>query len=136
MNLDDLKTTAARLLGNTRQFVENGMRVLPTAFIIRDQRVDIAGIPFNCETKQLVILMVALFSEQPDVEGVIWINDAWTVKATEYHESLPISEHPTRTEALTIDIYVKGDLATCGSQPYSRADRIITWCELKWNDTN
>ena len=141
----DVKEFAEKTLTITRQFVENGEEVLPTAFVFDlSGGLSIVGIPWTKDTKKRMLRYILDLSKTAFLVIFICdcyvrivdpkIEDAKTV--LEQVNFTGVKSDPKHVEALEITVMQGGKITSSAQQVYHRGDS-IQWEPLTWaaNDT-
>jgi|SRR5215469_2013538 len=140
MTLQELKSAASKLLIATRSFVESGLNVQTICFIFQaNGPMLISPTPLeNTHHKEWMTQELIRISKLSNVEGVVWIGDAWSLQVKDAEEMLTviqegIANHPLRREALSVTVLAQGSVVSTAEQRYQRDP--IRWEILEWSDT-
>ena len=140
MTLQELKSAASKLLIATRSFVESGLNVQTMCFIFQaDGPMLISPTPLeNTHHKEWMTQELIRISKLCNVEGVVWIGDAWSLQVKNAEEMFAvvqegIANHPLRQEALSVTVLVQGQVVSMAEQRYHRNP--VRWGILEWKDT-
>jgi hypothetical protein len=142
-----LKEHAESALVHTREFVEKGEEVMPSAFIYHSDEdkppyeLTIVGLAWQNDKEKLAMMKGIVQLSYASL-GTFIILDVWTLwnpnpEDVELCAQEGVKSHPDRTEALVVQVIMMGQTVSLGSQPYERQpDGSVKWGTLSWHEPN